>query len=401
MGLEPVVGVDIGKTGHYAVCLDHQGTRLWGHPLGNRQAEIDELVGRAAANSAAVVVDQPNGGAALLIQACWDAGVTVGYLHGLAMARARDFYEGEAKTDPKDAFVIADVARAHPGRIVWLEAVPDERARLELLCGYDEDLRADINRIANRLRSLLAAHWPELEQAIAKRLPGRALCQMLASYPHPDALRRAGKTRLTRFLRTRRLHRPELFVEQVLVAIGEQHTVVAGAQAAGRLVADIAADLDRLLGRREELAKEIEKCFFAQPEAGILTSLPGVGPRLGARILVEVGEITRFATPSKLAAYAGLGPSTRQSGTSINTCVSSRRGNHRLKNALFLAAFASLRHPPSRAYYDRKRAQGRRHNEAILCLARRRIDVLHAMLTRGELYHWSPIPEPDLQVRAA
>lgn len=56
---------------------------------------------------------------------------------GLAMARARDFYEGEAKTDPKDAFVIADVARTHPSRIVALSPILEERARLELLCGRD------------------------------------------------------------------------------------------------------------------------------------------------------------------------------------------------------------------------------------------------------------------------
>jgi transposase len=73
--------------------------------------------------------------------------------------------------------------------------------------------------------------------------------------------------------------------------------------------------------------------------------------------------------------------------------VPSRFGNHRLKNALFLAAFASLRHAPSRTYYDRKRAQGKRHNQAILCLARRRIDVLHAMLSRGEPYR-APTPLP-------
>ena len=68
-----------------------------------------------------------------------------------------------------------------------------------------------------------------------------------------------------------------------------------------------------------------------------------------------------------------------------------RFGNHRLKNALFLAAFASLNHAPSRTYYDRKRAQGKQHNQAILCLARRRVDVLHVMLSRGVPYR-APAP---------
>ena len=101
---------------------------------------------------------------------------------------------------------------------------------------------------------------------------------------------------------------------------------------------------------------------------------------------MEIGSIRRFRTPAHLAAYAGLGPTPWRSGTSINANLPSRFGNHRLKNALFLAAFASLRHAPSRTYYDRKRAQGKGHTQAVLCLARRRVDVLHAMLTRGLPY---------------
>ena len=150
------VGVDIGRSVHYAVALSHDGERLLAGELPNRQREIDALVSWAVQRDAQIVLDQPNGGAAALIQACWDEGVAVGYLHGLAMARARDFYEGEAKTDPKDAFVIADVARTHPSRVVMLGPVPEERARLELLCGHDEDLRAEIVRCTNRLRQLLS-----------------------------------------------------------------------------------------------------------------------------------------------------------------------------------------------------------------------------------------------------
>ena len=74
--------------------------------------------------------------------------------------------------------------------------------------------------------------------------------------------------------------------------------------------------------------------------------------------MVEIGEITRFLTPAELAHYANLACFSRQSGTSMNGPVPSQRGNHR-QNA---AAFASLRHPPSRAHHDRKRREGTRHN---------------------------------------
>ena len=83
------------------------------------------------------------------------------------------------------------------------------------------------------------------------------------------------------------------------------------------------------------------------------------------------------------SSYAGIAPVTRRSGTSIRGEQSSRRGNKVLKRALFLSAFAALHDPESRAYYDRKRAQGKRHNQALIALARRRSDVLFAMLRDG------------------
>ncbi|GIF05111.1 hypothetical protein Asi03nite_26490 [Actinoplanes siamensis] len=105
-----------------------------------------------------------------------------------------------------------------------------------------------------------------------------------------------------------------------------------------------------------------------------------VAYRPGLATLLELGDGNSFATPGHLAAYAGLAPVTRRSGSTIRGEHPARGGNKQLKRAFFLAAFAALADPVSRAYYDRKRAQGKRHNAALICLARRRCDVLFAML---------------------
>ncbi len=107
--------------------------------------------------------------------------------------------------------------------------------------------------------------------------------------------------------------------------------------------------------------------------------MPGVGVRTAARLLTEVAH-RAFASAAHLAAYAGLAPVTRRSGSSIRGEHPSRRGNKVLKRALFLSALAALRDPVSRAYYARKIQQGKRHNQALIALARRRCDVLFAML---------------------
>ena len=110
--------------------------------------------------------------------------------------------------------------------------------------------------------------------------------------------------------------------------------------------------------RRDTLAAEIEEVFLAHPFGQLLVSLSGIGPRTGARILAEIGDGTRFANGSKLASYAGLAPVTRQSGTSLKGESKSRRGNHRLKNAMFLAAFASLRDPDSKSLLRPQTSRG-------------------------------------------
>ncbi|MGO2944165.1 MAG: transposase, partial [Brevibacterium aurantiacum] len=118
-----------------------------------------------------------------------------------------------------------------------------------------------------------------------------------------------------------------------------------------------------------------------------LTSMPGVGVKTASQILLAAGDFSAFKTAGHLAAYAGIAPVTRRSGTSIRGEFPSRAGNKRLKNALFHSAWVASCHDPlSKAYYERKRAEGKRHNAAVMCLARRRLNVMFAMVKAGSFY---------------
>lgn len=120
-------------------------------------------------------------------------------------------------------------------------------------------------------------------------------------------------------------------------------------------------------------------------------SMPGVGIKTAANVLLSVGDCSDFRSSGHLAAYAGIAPVTRRSGTSIKGEFPARSGNKRLKNALFYSAFAAIHcHEDSRDYYAKKRSEGKKHNAALICLARRRCDVIYAMLTRGEFYREKP-----------
>ena len=142
--------------------------------------------------------------------------------------------------------------------------------------------------------------------------------------------------------------------------------------------------------QRAEIAAQVEQALDAHPLAPVLTSMPGVAVRTAAIIIAETSGKT-FKNSAALASYAGLAPQTRQSGTSIRSERVSHAGNKRLKRALFLSAFASIRtDPTSRAYYNKKRSQGKRHNQALIALAHRRLTVLHAMIRDGSLYDTPP-----------
>jgi transposase len=303
------------------------------------------------------------------------------------MRRAADLYPGEAKTDKRDAFIIADTGRTRRRQVHWLDAGSDELlGQLRVLNGSGIDLAADQTRLANRLRDALTSVSPALERALGKRLSQAGVRDLLARYPTLTALRNAGRTQITKVIKARSPRLAVTVTGTVMAALGAQSVTVPAEAATGRVIAELATELDRVLARRQALAGEIEEAFLAHPFGELLSTLPGIGPRTGSRILAEIGDGTRFADGARLASYAGLAPVTRQSGKSINGESQSRRGNHRLKNAMFLAAFASLRDPASKTFYDRKRTEGKRHNAALICLARRRCDVILAMLRTRQPY---------------
>ncbi len=391
------VGLDVGKEEHFADVLDDGGERLFARAVRNDQGDLEALLDRAAGHGTpGLVIDQPGSIAQLALAVAARRGIPVAYVPGLVMRRAADLYPGEAKTDKRDAYVIADTGRTRRRQVHWLDTGSDELlAQLRVLNGFDIDLAADQTRLANRLRDALTSIFPALERAVGSRLHQPGIRDLLAKYPTLTALRAAGRSRIERAIRARSPRIAAKVTAAVVAALAAQDVTMPAEAATGRVIAELAGELDRVCSRRDALAAEIEEAFLSHPSGELLASMPGIGPRTGARILAEIGDGSAFANGSKLAAYAGLAPVTRQSGKSLNGESQSRRGNHRLKNAMFLAAFASLRDPASKAFYDRKRAEGKRHNAALICLARRRCDVILAMLRTGQPYRLTR-PAPAL-----
>ncbi|GAA0903618.1 IS110 family transposase [Virgisporangium aurantiacum] len=389
------LGLDVGKDGHHAVGLAPDGKRLHDAALPNTEAKLRAWFGKLGRyGTVLVVVDQPASIGALPVAVARACGHQVAYLPGLAMRRIADLHPGTAKTDARDAFAIADAARTLPHTLRRVDSGDEALAELEVLVGYDDDLAGEVTRVSNRIRGLLTQIHPALERVLGPKVQHPAVLEVLSRCGGPAGLRAAGGAKLVEIVKPRAPRMGARLVDQTLAALDEQTVVVPGTAAAEKVLPRLAESLRDLLRQRDQVAAEVEGMLDDHPLAGVLTSMPGIGVRTAARILLDVGDGTAFPTSGHLAAYAGLAPVTRRSGSSIRGEHPPKGGNKQLKRAFFLSAFASLAHPPSRAYYDRKRAEGKKHNAALICLARRRIDVLHAMLRTQTPYQPKLADEP-------
>jgi transposase len=379
-------GVDVGKEFHWAHVLDASGRELLSRKLENDEAEILRLIDEALSFAGEIVwaLDQPGGGAALLLALLWERNQRVLYVPGLSVDRARDTYRGESKTDARDARVISEQARMRSD-LSELRAGEHELAELQLLLARRRDLITDQGRTITRLREALLSLFPALERALD--LNSKGPLTLLTHYQTPAQLRRAGHKRIASYLKNRGVKGSNKVAHKAFSAAGSQSVTLPAQEVASGIIAELAEEILPLKDRIERLDKELGQRFFARSEARILTSLPGMGPILGAEFLVAVGDTCAFSSADRLAAYAGLVPAVRDSGKRVGNHRRMRGGNKVLKRVFYQSAFASLRSSPeSRAFYDRKRAEGKRHTQALIALARRRVNVLWAMLRDGTTF---------------
>jgi transposase len=377
-------GIDAGKLAHHCVVVDADGKRVFSRRVTNDEATLVELITEVTAladdGELTWAIDLAGGGAALLITLLLAAVQRLLYIPGRSVHYASAGYRGDAKSDAKDAAIIADQARMRrdlqplrPGDEITVE--------LRILTARRADLVADRTRAINRLRAQLLEYFPALEHAFDYSNNKAALI-LLTGYQTPDALRRAGAARLVARLRKRKARNADALAATAVEAAQAQHTVVPGQDLAAAMVARLAGEvmnLDTEIGATETM---IEERFRRHRHAEIILSMPGFGVILGAEFLAATGgDMSAFDSADRPAGICGLAPVPRDSGRISGNLKRPRRYHRRLLRTCYLAAQSAARtDPASRTYYDRKRAEGKHHRQAVLALARRRLNVLWAML---------------------
>ena len=384
-------GIDAGKTHHHCVAIDESGRRLLSRRVANDEPELTELLADvlALADEVTWAIDLADGGAALAITILLNQDQPVHYISGRAIHRVSEGYCGEGKTDAKDAAVIADQLRVrrdlHP-----LHGGDDTIIDLKLLTSRRMDLVTDRTRTVNHLRAQLTGVFPGLERAFDFTNTGPLT--LLTGYQTPAAIRRIGAKRLEAWLRNRHVLRPDRLAEIAVQAAERQHTSLPGEKLAAQLVHTLAKEVMAYNQQVTEVDKDIEARFRDHHTFDVITSMPGLGIILGAEFLAATGgDMAVFGTADRLAGFGGVAPVPRDSGKISGNLRRPQRYNRRLQRVFYTSALFSIRHcDESRRFYERKRAEGKRHTQAVLALARRRVNVLWALLRDGRCYELSP-----------
>jgi len=387
-------GIDSGKRTHHCAVIDAAGRMVLSQRVANDESALLELItsvlALAGEDHVVWATDLNAGGAALLIALLADRGQQVLYIPGRIVHHAAATYRGDGKTDAKDARIIADQARMRLD-LQPVRSGDQISTDLRLLTSRRTDLVCDRVRAINRLRATMLEYFPALEAAFdySKKAP----LILLSGYQTPDTIRRVGTTRLTAWLKKRGCRGSATVAGKAVDAANAQRTVLRTEPVAAQLVAQLAGQIAAIDTEIAQLDEQISERFDQHRDAPILLSMPGFGPVLAATFLANTGgDLRAFETVDRLASVAGLAPASRDSGRITGNHHRPRRFNRRLMRTCYLAALSSLKNSPaSRTFYDRKRAEGKSHKQALIALARRRINVLWAMLRDRTTYR-EPLP---------
>jgi transposase len=395
--LDIFCGIDWAEDHHDIAVVDRDGQTLAHLRVSDDAAGLARLLdllgqhGDVPEDPVPAAIETPRG----LLVACLRAtGRKVYPVNPMAVARYRDRHSiAGRKSDKGDAVVLANVLRTDMHAHRPLPADSELAQAIAVLARAQQDAVWARTAAHNKLRSHLREYFPAFLAAFAGARGGIMRPEarvILAAAPDPAAaakltlaqlralLRKAGRQRGidAEAQRLRDAFRQEQMRQLPLVE-----------QAMGRQAQALLRQLDAACASAGELEQAAAESFNQHPDAGIITSFPGIGTLTGARVLAEIGDDrSRFKDARGLKAYAGSAPITRASGKSRS--VTHRRvKNNRLAAAGYTWAFAALTASTgARAHYDRRTKAGDRHGAAQRNLFNRLLGCLYHCLQTGQRY---------------
>src|SRR6266516_3002929 len=390
-------GIDWAEDHHDIALVDADGSLLARRRISDDAAGLGQLLelladhGDTGDDQVPVAIETPRG----LLTACLRAtGRKVYPINPMAVSRYRDRHSAAGrKSDRGDAVVLANVLRTDAHAHRPLPADTELAQAIAVLARAQQDAVWARTGAHNKLRSHLREYYPGFLAAFAEVRGGIMRPEarvILAAAPEPAAAAALTLARLRTLLRkagrSRGIDAESTRLREAFGA-GQMRQLPLVEQAMGRQALALLGQLDAACTAAADLEQAVTESFNQHPDAGIITSFPGLGPLTGARVLAETGDDrARFTDAKGLKAYAGAAPITRASGKT-RAVVHRRVKNQRLAAAGYTWALAALTASPgARAHYDRRKKDGDRHAAAQRNLFGRLLGCLHHCLATGQHY---------------
>jgi transposase len=396
------VGVDLAETQPHQVCFMDEHKILAEFRVPNDASGLSELLRQIARHEpdptqVVIAAERPDGP---FVGGLLDAGYTVYAINPKAMERYRERHSvGGPKSDLVDARCLAGLLRTD--REAYRPIKPDSplTRELRMLTRDLSELEKTQTMLALQLRAALYASFPGALQIFSDLTAPSAL-GVLKTFPTLHAIREATDDQLAATLKRHGYGSPAAKVRSLREVLAAEQFRVDDAVVAAKsvLIKTLAETLLTLHEQIRRFEHQIKDRFERHPDREVFLSLRGAGPRLAVRIAAELGDDRqRFASAADVAAFAGTAPVTRQSGKS-RVAHFRRACCKPFRETMHLFAFCSLNwNQWARLYYDAKRRQGKKHAEALRCLACIWLRIIYAMWRDGTTYD----PARFLQARAA
>ena len=284
----------------------------------------------------------------------------------------------KTKTDKVDTYIIAKTLMMNDLRFVTLQDIG--LIQLKNLGSFRLKMVKQRTRLKIQLTSYVDQVFPELQYFFKSGIHHKGCYALLKEAPSPEAVASMHLTHLTHLLKTNSHghFKKETALELRVLA---QKSVGGGDKSLSIQIAQSIEQIELLDSQLKRTEQEITDIITSLDS--VIMTIPGIGAVNGGMILGEIGDIKRFSSPSKLLAFAGLDPSVYQSGNfQAKRTRMSKRGSRAFRYALMNAAHNVVKNNATfKAYYDKKRDEGRSHYNALGHCAGKLVRIIHKMLT--------------------
>lgn len=373
-------GFDWARDHHDVIVVDATGRIIADFRIDHSPAGWRAWKERTAAWPGLKVAIETSFGAA--VEQLLESGVAVYPVNPLNAKRYRERKCSSGnKTDRHDAWALADALRLDGESWRVLSQADPILSELRILCRDEEALIEERTALINQLQQALHEYYPTALEAFDDwSCPGA--WAFVETFPHAQALAKAGKRKWDKFLHSHRLYRSQTYDKRIAAFenAGQWQSSPAMVAAKSMLAVARCKQLWVLHGQLDAYRKRIEELFANHPDSGLFGSLPGAGPKLAPRLLSEVGsDRSLYDDPQGLQCMAGTAPVSYQSGL-LHKVHLRRSCNKHLRHAMYLFADKSRAQSPWAArYYAAHKAKGKTHAQALRCLGQRWLKIIWKM----------------------